>query len=105
MIGTVFDNSSLRLTTFSMRTYEWNIFAFGCSEIASSYNDSPVVFSARDGFSFDVFLFSFVGLMVLATLLPFASLPFSVRVLFEDVDETDVVSDVSSTGSCLICEL
>lgn len=88
-----------------MRTYELNI-RFGCSDIASSYNDSPVVFNARTCFSFDAFLFSFVGLMVLATLLLFVSFPCSERVLFEDDnDDDDVVSDVSSTGSCLICEM
>lgn len=88
-----------------MTTYELNNL-FGCSDIASSYNDSPVVFNARAGLSFDAFLFSLVGFTVLATLLAFLSFPVSVRVLVEVDDDDDVVvSGVSSTGSCLIYEM
>lgn len=88
-----------------MTTYELNNL-LGGSDIASSYNDSPVVFNARTGLSFDAFLFSRVGLTVLATLLALVSFPVSERDLVEVDDDDDIVaSGVSSTGSCLIYEL
>lgn len=95
------DGKSNKLTIFSMTTYELNNL-FGWSDIASSYNDSPVVFNARAGLSFDPFLFSRVGLTVLATLLPLVSVPVSERVLVEVDDDEDMVASASSTGSCLI---
>lgn len=88
-----------------MRTYELNIL-FGCSDIASSYNDSPDIFIARDVLSLNAFFVSFVGLTVLATRLLFVSVSFSERVLFEEEKDNDeIVSGVSSTGSCLIYKI